>query len=96
MPARPSIQITTKAANARRSATTAMPSAPAKVASAGQISSRPDRTMRIARMEATRAKPAMRRAQMASREVGSEWIWRGTIGLPQELEQMLLSAAQSA
>jgi hypothetical protein len=33
---------------------------------------------------------------MASREVGSEWIWRGTIGLPQELEQMLLSAAQSA
>ena len=47
-------------------------------------------------MEASRAKPARRRAQMASREVGSEWIWRGTIGLPQELEQMLLSAAQSA
>ena len=75
----------------------AMASAPAKVASAGQISSRPDRTMMIARKEASRANPAVRRAQMASREVGSEWMKRRAIGLlPHELEQMLLSAAQSA
>jgi hypothetical protein len=35
----------------------------------------------------------MRRAQMASREVGSEWMWRRAIGLPHEPEQIALSAA---
>ena len=53
--------------------------------------------MMIARKEASKANPAVRRAQMASREVGSEWMKRRAIGLlPHELEQMLLSAAQSA
>ena len=71
MPPSPSIQITTKAAKATSSAMTATPSAPAKVASAGWISSRPERTMMTASKEATNANPAMRRAQIASREVGS-------------------------
>ncbi len=74
MPASPSIQITAKAANAASSARTAMASAPAKVASAGWISSRPERTMMTAKKEAANAKTAMRRDQIASLEVGSEWM----------------------
>ena len=74
MPATPSIQITAKAARATRSAITASASAPAKVASAGRISSRPARTMMIASKQAKNANPAMRRDQMASRDVGSEWM----------------------
>jgi len=72
MPPSPSIQITANAAKATRSARTAIASAPAKVASAGWISSRPERTMMTARMVATKANPAIRRAQMASREISSE------------------------
>ncbi len=76
MPASPSIQITTSAASASRSAMPAIASAPANVAMAGLISSRPERTMITARNEATKAKTAVRRAQMASRDVGSSWIYR--------------------
>ena len=81
MPAKPSLQITTNAANARNSATAAMPSAPPKVASAGRISSISERTMMTARQLATKAKAATRRAQMASREVASGWSCRRVIAL---------------
>ena len=49
---------------------TANTSAPPKVASAGRISSSPERTMTIAISVATSEKNAQRRAQTASREVG--------------------------
>ena len=50
----------------------AIASAPPKVASAGLISRAPERTMMMARKVATKAKAAVRRAQIASFEVGSE------------------------
>src|SRR6266508_592241 len=70
-PSRPSRQITTKAAIANRIASTASTSAPPKVASAGTISSSPERTMMIDSTDATKANTASRRAQTASRETGS-------------------------
>ncbi len=73
IPASPSIQITTKAANDSSTAKQAIAIAPPSVASAGRFSSMPERTMMTAMNDATNAKPAVRRAQMASFEVGSSW-----------------------
>ena len=71
MPRMPSFQITMKAPNASTMPITANTSAPAKVASAGSISRMPERTIRIDSTVAASAKKAQRRAQMASRDVGS-------------------------
>src|SRR3954471_20616258 len=71
MPRLPSFQITMKAPNASTMPITANTSAPAKVASAGSISRMPERTIRIDSTVAASAKNAQRRAQMASRDVGS-------------------------
>ncbi len=71
MPSMPSFQITMKAPNASTMPNTANTSAPAKVASAGTSSRMPERTIRIDSTVAASAKNAQRRAQMASRDVGS-------------------------
>ena len=71
MPLMPSFQTTMKAPNASTMPITANTSAPAKVASAGSISRMPERTIRIDSTVAISAKKAQRRAQMASRDVGS-------------------------
>src|SRR5262245_11065254 len=71
-----------------------MASAPAKVASAGRISSNGlQRTKPIASSEATRANMARRRAQMASREAGSEGMYRRAIDLSHEAEQTMPACA---
>jgi hypothetical protein len=51
----------------------AQPSAPKKVASAGYISRKPKRTIRIETTTATTANTARLRAQVASLEKGSDW-----------------------
>jgi hypothetical protein len=71
MPRLPSFQITMKAPNASTMPITANTSAPAKVARAGSISRMPERTIRIDSTVAASEKKAQRRAQMASRDVGS-------------------------
>ncbi len=69
MPMRPSFQIDTKAAKASSSARIASAMEAPNVTSAGRISSRPECTMMIERMAAASENRAMRRAQIASREV---------------------------
>ena len=81
MPLMPSFQITTKAPNASTMPNTAKTSAPAKVASAGSSSRMPERTISTESTVAASAKKAQRRAQMASREVGSSANLRRAMAL---------------
>ena len=60
--------MTISAASAIRMEVTAMASAPPNVASAGTISRKSERTIRIESSAATSEKKASRRAQMARRE----------------------------
>src|SRR5215218_4302290 len=80
-----------KAPKASTMPSTANVSAPPKVASAGIGSRIPDRTIRIDRMVAVSAKKAQRRAQMASRDVGSSAMRRRAMVYP----QIRFRAAQS-
>src|ERR1051326_2895163 len=81
MPSMPSFHTTMKAPKASTMPSTANTSAPPTVASAGIGSRMPDRTIRIDRMVAASEKKAQRRAQMASREVGSEAMRRRAMAL---------------
>src|ERR1041385_5502974 len=81
MPSMPSFHTTMKAPKASTMPSTANISAPPNVASAGIGSRMPDRTIRIDRMVAASEKKAQRRAQMASREVGSGAMRGGAMGL---------------
>ena len=67
------------APKASRIATTASTSAPPSVDSAGTISSAPERTMMTAIKVVTSENSAIRRDQMASRDVGSSAMRRRTI-----------------
>ena len=91
MPLMPSFQITMKAPNASTMPITANTSAPAKVASAGTSSRMPERTISTDSTVAASAKNAQRRAQMASRDVGSSANRRRAMRYP----QVRLSAARA-
>ena len=78
-PPMPSIQIEIPAPNASRIATTASTSAPPSVDKAGTISSAPERTTMTAIKVVTSENSAIRRDQMASRDVGSSAMRRRTI-----------------
>ena len=67
------------APNASRIATTASTSAPPSVDKAGTISSAPERTTMTAIKVVTSENSAIRRDQMASRDVGSSAMRRRTI-----------------
>ncbi len=73
MPRDPFCQIAANAARPTRIDSTAQPSAPKKVASAGFISRKPKRTMRIETTTATTAKMARLRDQVARLDTGSDW-----------------------
>ena len=73
MPREPFCQIAAKAAKPTRIESAAQPSAPKKVASAGFISRKPKRTMRIETMTATTENIARLRDQVARPDTGSDW-----------------------
>ena len=73
MPREPFCQIAAKAARPTRMERTASASAPKKVASAGFISRKPKRTMRIETTTAITAKMARLRDQVARLDTGSDW-----------------------
>ena len=75
-PPSPSRQITMNAREASSIAIAARMNAPPKAASEGMISRKPERTITMPSSSTATAKPATRRAQMASREVGSAWMRR--------------------
>src|SRR4029077_13212140 len=90
-PPMPCRQMTIPAAKASKIAMQARTSAPARVESAGTISSAPERTMITAMKVAASENTAMRRAQTASRETGASlnscrriqascrWVWSITL-----------------
>src|ERR1700674_4334783 len=70
-PRRPSLQMTTNAAKARTTAIAARHSAPPKVATAGMISRRSSQPMMMEMRATGSENSATRRAQTASRDIGS-------------------------
>ena len=72
MPRVPFCQIAAKAASPIRIDSAAQPSAPKKVASAGFISRKPKRTIRIETTTATTENTARLRAQVARPDTGSD------------------------
>src|SRR5215216_7720973 len=75
-PFRPSRQMTINAPTANSMAITAMPTAPPNFARPGTISMKSSRTTTIASNATASANSARRRAQMASRDVGSSAMRR--------------------
>ena len=72
MPREPFCQIATNAANPNRMETPAQASAPKKVASAGLISRKPNRTIKIETSTATTENTARLRAHDARLDTGSD------------------------
>ena len=73
MPREPFCQIAANAARPTRIERPAQASAPKKVASAGFISRKPKRTMRIDTTTATSENSARLRAHVARLDTGSDW-----------------------
>ena len=73
MPRDPFCQIAANAASPTRMERTARASAPKNVASAGFISRKPKRTIRIETITATTEKMARLRDQVARPDTGSDW-----------------------
>ena len=73
MPREPFCQIEAKAPSPTRIESAAMPSAPKNVASAGFISRKPKRTIRIETMTAITANTARLRDHVARLDTGSVW-----------------------
>ncbi len=73
MPRDPFCQIAANAARPTRMERTAQASAPKNVASAGFISRKPKRTMRIETTTATMEKTARLRDHVARLDTGSDW-----------------------